>query len=450
MRSTGLVAPLLAAGAAARYHARDVEILAPRAIVDVDPNGAICPAFQTVSVIVQPIFYSEFIPYNTVIDPFRNGQPLTVLNAPTPVVVLSDFRNTFYSGYTIPSTSMSASSTASSTGASTDSTMSSMSSSETTSMSTTFETTSSVSSSTSAPSSTITSAPVLNLGDGFPDGVVTDLQDDFLVLGFTALARQPAKRAIQRRQQVGVTALPAVVVNLIDGDNTNSQDVPAEECDFATPLILDTGKLVSYDRAIAKQNGATEAVVGFLVNEGVNAVNASIRFVDGRLNWFAADGTGNANFLSCPNGLYAGFPNFQADGCTEVLAGAIGSQACINLVTALGRQVNPGFRYPRDDVTSSTMSSSTATESTSSMTESSTETTSTETTSTEATSTEPTSAETTSEESTSTEPTSATETTAETTSAETTSAETTSATETTAETTSATETTAETSSSASE
>merc|ERR1711939_40163 len=211
----------------------------------------------------------------------------------------------------------------------------------------------------------------------------------------------------------------------------------------------------SYDRAIAKQNGATEAVVGFLVNEGVNAVNASIRFVDGRLNWFAADGTGNANFFSCPNGLYAGFPNFQADGCTEVLAGAIGSQACINLVTALGRQVNPGFRYPRDDVTSSTMSSSTATESTSSMTESSTETTSTETTSTEttsvesttteATSTEPTSAETTSEESTS-----ATETTAETTSAETTSAETTSATETTAETTSATETTAETSSSASE
>merc|ERR1711939_635511 len=186
----------------------------------------------------------------------------------------------------------------------------------------------------------------------------------------------------------------------------------------------------SYDRAIAKQNGATEAVVGFLVNEGVNAVNASIRFVDGRLNWFAADGTGNANFFSCPNGLYAGFPNFQADGCTEVLAGAIGSQACINLVTALGRQVNPGFRYPRDDVTSSTMSSSTATESTSSMTESSTETTSTETTS---------------EESTSEESTSATETTAETTSAETTSAE-----ETTAETTSATETTAETSSSASE
>merc|ERR1711939_1112784 len=191
----------------------------------------------------------------------------------------------------------------------------------------------------------------------------------------------------------------------------------------------------SYDRAIAKQNGATEAVVGFLVNEGVNAVNASIRFVDGRLNWFAADGTGNANFFSCPNGLYVGFPNFQADGCTEVLAGAIGSQACINLVTALGRQVNPGFRYPRDDVTSSTMSSSTATESTSSMTESSTE----------ATSTEPTSAETTSEESTS-----ATETTAETTSAETT-AETTSATETTAETSSsASETTAETSSSASE
>merc|ERR1711939_914971 len=162
----------------------------------------------------------------------------------------------------------------------------------------------------------------------------------------------------------------------------------------------------SYDRAIAKQSGATEAVVGFLVNEGVNAVNASIRFVDGRLNWF------------------------QADGCTEVLAGAIGSQACINLVTALGRQVNPGFRYPRDDVTSSTMSSSTATESTSSMTESSTET----------TSTEPTSAETTSEESTSATETTATETTAETTSAE----------ETTAETTSATETTAETSSSASE
>lgn len=60
--------------------------LSPRAVVNVGPDGATCPAIPTTTVEYQPVFYSEYLPYNTIIDPFRNGHPLQVTNAPTTVV----------------------------------------------------------------------------------------------------------------------------------------------------------------------------------------------------------------------------------------------------------------------------------------------------------------------------------------------------------------------------
>ncbi|KPI44289.1 uncharacterized protein AB675_8730 [Cyphellophora attinorum] len=50
-----------------------------------------------VTVIVQPVYYSELIPSNTVIDPFRNGHFVTVTNAPTNVIILSALYTTITS-----------------------------------------------------------------------------------------------------------------------------------------------------------------------------------------------------------------------------------------------------------------------------------------------------------------------------------------------------------------
>src|SRR5689334_17578300 len=68
---------------------------AGRAIVNVGPDGT-CPAIPTVTVQVQPVLYSEFFPYNTVIDPFRNGAPFIVTGAPTTVIISAFLTTTIY------------------------------------------------------------------------------------------------------------------------------------------------------------------------------------------------------------------------------------------------------------------------------------------------------------------------------------------------------------------
>ncbi|KAK5062729.1 hypothetical protein LTR84_004803 [Exophiala bonariae] len=75
---------------------RDLTRLPRRGMIEADrakivpygPNGT-CPAAQTTTFEVRPLYFSDFIPTNTIIDPFRDGHQVTVTNAPTVVVILS-------------------------------------------------------------------------------------------------------------------------------------------------------------------------------------------------------------------------------------------------------------------------------------------------------------------------------------------------------------------------
>lgn len=63
--------------------------LADRAkVVPYGPNGT-CPVAGTTTFEVRPVYFSDFIPTNTIIDPFQDGHPVTVTNAPTVLVILS-------------------------------------------------------------------------------------------------------------------------------------------------------------------------------------------------------------------------------------------------------------------------------------------------------------------------------------------------------------------------
>jgi hypothetical protein len=59
----------------------------------VGPSGS-CSAVPTVIFELQPIFYSEFIPYFTTIDPFRDGARLTVSAAPTTIITCGTLTRT--------------------------------------------------------------------------------------------------------------------------------------------------------------------------------------------------------------------------------------------------------------------------------------------------------------------------------------------------------------------
>lgn len=77
-----------------------------------------CPLLPVTTVQVQPIYYSEVIPYYTVIDPFHNGKNITVTHAPSTVVTTDYLTTTILPGSTTQSGSTSGSS-ASSTSVST-------------------------------------------------------------------------------------------------------------------------------------------------------------------------------------------------------------------------------------------------------------------------------------------------------------------------------------------
>jgi hypothetical protein len=69
--------------------------LAPRDIVNVDPSGT-CPAIPTVTVELQPAYYSRTFSFPTIIYPFRDSRPLTVSAVPTTVIVTYYISHTIY------------------------------------------------------------------------------------------------------------------------------------------------------------------------------------------------------------------------------------------------------------------------------------------------------------------------------------------------------------------
>jgi hypothetical protein len=364
MKSAGLIAPLLAGSAAARA------LLDARAVIGVNSGGAVCPVARSDTVLVQPIFYSEFIPYNTVIDPFRNGKPVTVANAPTPIIVLSDFRTTILGGsVTLPGTN-----TVSATPGATTTTPGAVATTTGTPapQSSATGTTSRASSASSTPSILPRN---LRLGTGIGSGPVNNFP--FLALAFANIGTTGTKRDVannaKRQASALSTALPVNAVDLSGGTTgvNNGFSSPAASCDNATPLALVNGILTNGQSTIAKQNGATQAVLGFLtINLGTGAVNATVSLVNGILVWQPTDmPTMNAAFYNCPDGLWAGFPNLDSAKlaqCVQVNAGAISGSACQQAVLASGRQPNPLFVAPQGGIIPPSSSSTTSTTSTTS------------------------------------------------------------------------------------
>jgi hypothetical protein len=74
-----------------------------------------CPLLPITTVEVQPVYYSEHIPYNTVIDPLRNGTQLTISYAPTDVVVTGYVTTTVLPGASTTSASSTMTSASSAT-----------------------------------------------------------------------------------------------------------------------------------------------------------------------------------------------------------------------------------------------------------------------------------------------------------------------------------------------
>ena len=59
--------------------------IAARSIIALGPQGT-CPAAQETLYELQPVYYSNFLPHNTIIDPLHNGNSITITNAPTALI----------------------------------------------------------------------------------------------------------------------------------------------------------------------------------------------------------------------------------------------------------------------------------------------------------------------------------------------------------------------------
>lgn len=344
MRSFAVQAVALAAGASA--HA-----LRARDIASVDANGAVCPAVPTTTVQIQPVFYSEYIPYNIVIDPFRNGHPITVSNAPTVVVTATQLTTTI-TPVTTPTSSTTGSGVSSTTGTGSVSGTATSSGSTITSTPSGFTTTSAL------PTTGYFNSSSLTFGAGLPSGSYTDLPTETYVAlaiatpggGFRKRGEQDLVRRIE------ATATPCVAVNL--SPSSVSGGVSQDQCDQSTPLNLIGGKLVQNGRAVAKASGEKFALIGF-GNAGFNTVDIVWSLINGVLSWVTDDGT--AIFYDCSGSLYAAFDDETHPGCTVVDLGAIAGSACVDHIKGNGGTPNPSFTDPASTASSTTTASAVST-----------------------------------------------------------------------------------------
>ena len=385
MKSTALILPALLAGADARYHHRQLHNLSPRDIVFLGPAG-ICPAFPITTVQLQPIYYSEYIPYNTIIDPFRNGHPITITNAPTTIITGDYLTSTIYptptSGQaTIPGSSNNVQPTgpASSIIIPVSSTPSAPSipasigppfgnttttqiatsalviSSATNNGQPTLASTGSAAvvssfsvataSSQSAATATITGqVSPLTFGQGLPAGQVSNLDPGTFIFLAMASAGPQVKRDVEKRQQfAGAASASAAVV--IDFNPALPPATPsAFNCDRATTYNLINGILSRGNTALNKVQGSTEAILGTVIDTSLITVSVTFSINNGFLRWNTPD-VGSAVFYNCAGIVYAGFPNVRVGGCFQIVVGAVAGSACRDLVS-LTRSVSSPFTNP--------------------------------------------------------------------------------------------------------
>ena len=301
--------------------------LLPRDIVNVGPSG-VYPTPITCTALVQPVYYSSWFNYGTVIEPWMNGELFTINHAPTELCISSSLISTICPTSTITSSSLSTT----------------LSITAVTSTTTSASITSVASAMVTQPSRSTTTGGTLFIGAGLPLGVYSDLPTNtFFVLGVAPVPSAGLiKRGLEGRQAGPmVTALD--VVNLLPAATPGplNQDV----CDSAAPLLLQNGRLVQYSRSVNKYQGDPGAVLGFLDNQrpDVPRVDATFVLTNGFLSWSTLD-VGAASFYYCNGTVYAGFQGVTYP-CPRVLVGAIAGQACFDRVQST-RPPNPTFTPP--------------------------------------------------------------------------------------------------------
>ncbi|KAK4936927.1 hypothetical protein LTR10_022305 [Elasticomyces elasticus] len=358
------------------------------------PSG-VCSISGTITVEKQPVYYSEYVNSNTVIDPFHDGHPITITDAPTVVVVLS-YITTTVTPTSIPVGQMSTPNALSSMNPMTTSpgvsaSPSSPSTSIAMSMASQSVPTSAQTSAVAPSGAPVNSTPTtanLAIGQDFPSGTITSLPSGSNII--LALANLNAQRLRMLRRQdsdsaaatAAVSASPIALVDLTPVESsaisasalpTGQHAVSEDDCDHASPLHLSSGSLLTSGfAAIGKLLGASSALLGPLgFNASVDQVNTGFLFVDGILHWNAPD-VGEASFYSCEGVIWAGFPSVPSylGICEQVVVGGIGAQACAARVEENGGVVNPNLTAPiliDEDSATSTVYTTTSLTTTSSL-----------------------------------------------------------------------------------
>lgn len=263
-------------------------------VTDMDNGGACCPSIATIQ--LQPVYYSEEFNHPTLIDPFNNGETITVTDCPA-TVVTSAFIKTTITGSALAICPASS----------------------------------------STPTTTVE-----------PTATSTILPQFFLAYSQIPAARL-RRTNNQRKRQVSPTqtASPVVIVDMTSSSNQRANVVLLPQCNRATRLTFDGASLFragTFD-AVAKQFRSVEAVFGTLISPTANSVNTTFSFdTSGVLSWTASDGSGAANFFACPDGVYAGFPIFSGEECIQIQLRILSVEQCnAQGTTSIGSLTSSGL-----------------------------------------------------------------------------------------------------------
>lgn len=255
--------------------------------VSVGLDGNPCPPTTTIE--LQPVFYSEYFPSDTVI--VRNDQTIYVTNAPATITISDVLTRTIY-----PTTQQ--------------------------------------------------PAPTLpfTFGQGLPTSSYSSLPTDaFVFLAFTREPRQAKRDVYARQLTASASVSAATIVDLIPPQASGL--LPPSECDNATPLDLINGSLSGGDFTLNKVFQSTAAILGSVTDSAATVINVTFSLNNGVLSWTTPD-RGAASFYLCSGSIYASFENDAVGACQPISIGAIAGQVCVDFV-ARTRAVNPNFHAPR-------------------------------------------------------------------------------------------------------
>jgi hypothetical protein len=274
-------------------------------------NDGLC-CVSTITVQVQPIYYSQVFISPTKVDPFNNGETVTVVEYPFTLTTSSIIRATTTGVLPATCAAFIVGERASSVGSVaiprfSGSTGAPQSPSPSRISSTTLATTA-ISVATSGPSQFFVALNPLPGARNFRLG-----------------------KRIKRQLAAAPTASPIIAVDLISDLDPEINVVPLSSCNKATQLILNGDSLfrAGTTDAVAKLPDSKVAVFGSLINPAADAVNTTFSIdMTGVLTWQTSNGHDTASFFACSDGVYAVLPNYSAKGCVQVQLRVLPLEEC--------------------------------------------------------------------------------------------------------------------------